>query len=577
MLPISVIVFCALVVFTSASAQQTLGLLINDTPSPGYTLFAPIPSTETYLINNDGLFVHSWSSSSPPGTMAYLLDNGDLLRSTRKDAGIDLRWFTAPGRGGGIEQHDWDGNLLWSMDLATATSFPHHDIEPLPNGNVLMVLWDVVFESEAIALGMNPANVTGEVWMDKVIEIQPTPPVGGTIVWEWHSKDHLIQDFDNTKANFGVVADHPERIDINYGGPGVDWSHLNGIDYNPDLDQIVLSNHTNDELWVIDHSTTTAEAAGSSGGDSGKGGDLLYRWGNPEFYDRGDATDKKLFSQHDTQWIPPGRPGAGNILIFNNGVNRPGGEFSSVDEIVPPVDGNGEYTLPVGLPYGPTSLTWSYEDDPPTSWYSAGRSGAERMINGNTLICQAEGGRFFEVETDGTIVWEYISPIKGAGPAMQGDPAVANGVFKIRRYAPDHPGLAGRDLTPGDPLELFTPPLPVPAGSLLAGKVDAAGSSIDVEWDAFSCTSFDYKLVYGQLGNVADATLDGADCAIGTGGFHSWSGVPSGSLFFLVVGTDDSGFYESSWGRSSTSVERSGTKASFLCGSTTKVVSQSCP
>lgn len=560
-----------------AQAQQTLGLLINDTPQEGYTLFAPVPAGGTYLINTDGLLVNSWSSSYQPGGMAYLLDNGDLLRTVRLTQGVAARWSTTPVRGGGIEQRDWDGSLLWEFAYHADTYMPHHDFEPLPNGNALLIVWDVVFEAEAIALGMNPAFVSGEVWIDKVVEIEPAPPSGGNVVWQWHAKDHLIQDFDNTKTTFGVVADHPELIDVNYGGAGVDWAHVNGIDYNPEFDQIILSAHTNSELWVIDHSTTTDEAASHSGGNSGRGGDLLYRWGNPEFYDRGAAGDRQLFGQHDTQWIVPGRPGAGNILIFNNGGNRPGGDASSVDEIVPPVDGSGNYTIGAGVPFGPATPVWTYQADPPTDWYSAGRSGAERMANGNTLICQAPGGRFFEVETDGTIVWEYINPIKGTGAASQGDPPTANGVFKIRRYAPDFPGLAGKDLTPGDPLELFTHPLPVPEDSLEAARVDAAGSAIDVEWDAFSCPSFDYKLVWGELQDVSSPALGGAECGIGVSGAFSWTGVPADDLFFVIVGTDDTGFYESSWGQTSQASERFGTKASFLCGATTKVVTSSCP
>lgn len=66
---------------------------------------------------------------------------------------------------------------------------------------------------------------------------------------------------------------------------------MNGIDYNPVLDQIALSTHNLNEWYIIDHSTTTAEAATSSGGNSGKGGDLLYRWGNPAAY---QATKEKF-------------------------------------------------------------------------------------------------------------------------------------------------------------------------------------------------------------------------------------------------------------------------------------------
>ncbi len=136
--------------------------------------------------------------------------------------------------------------------------------------------------------------------------------------------------------------------------------------YNAELDQIVLSVHNFDEVWVIDHSTTTAEAAGHSGGNSGKGGDLLYRWGNPaglrRRHRRGPAVLRPARRPVDRRDCP----GAGNILVFNNGPGRPEGNYSTVDEIVPPVDGSGNYALTPGEAYGPAAQTWVYTAAPPT-------------------------------------------------------------------------------------------------------------------------------------------------------------------------------------------------------------------
>jgi hypothetical protein len=244
-------------------------------------------------------------------------------------------------------------------------------------------------------------------------------------------------------------------------GPA-DWLHANGIDYNPELDQIVLSLRQFSELWVIDHSTTTAEAAGHSGGNSGKGGDLLYRWGNPQAYGAGDASDQKLFVQHDAQWIEPGLPGEGNILVFNNGDGRPEGNYSSVDEIVPPADSSGNYSLTSGQAYGPVEPTWTYVAPNPTDFFSLFISGAQRLPNGNTLIDDGMHGTLFEVTSEGTIVWKYVNPVTSAGPLAQGDPVAGNFVFRAYRYAPDFPGLEGMDLTPGGAIEI---PKPTPTAT----------------------------------------------------------------------------------------------------------------
>ena len=76
------------------------------------------------------------------------------------------------------------------------------------------------------------------------------------------------------------------------------------------------------EIYIIDHSTSTAEAATSSGGIYNKGGDFLYRWGNPQAYRQGDQNDQKLFGQHYPHWIPDGLADAGKLILFNNGFSR---------------------------------------------------------------------------------------------------------------------------------------------------------------------------------------------------------------------------------------------------------------
>lgn len=417
--------------------------------SLGYTLIAPFGGQKTYLINLDGQPVHSWTTDRRPSQAAYLLEDGSLLRTTK----IANDTFNVPGGpAGGVQKFDWDGHLIWDYVISDTTRLSHHDIEPMPNGNVLVVAWELKTREAAIAAGRDPSKIEGDaVWPEVVLEIQPEGTAGGKVVWEWHLWDHLIQSFDKLKPNFGQPSDRPERIDLNYvERPNADWIHMNSIDYNSELDQLLLSGRTFDEIWIVDHGTTSREAAGSTGGRRGKGGDLLYRWGNPFTYFAGSPLDQVLFGQHDPHWIPPGLPGAGHILIFNNGSERDGRPYSTVDELIPPVVNNGVYTLLPGEAFGPQELEWTYKD--PGQLFSPRVSGAQRLPNGNTLICSGETGHVIEVDLTGKTVWDFwnylgapeeatkpnaaINPSRGNSPSLNG---VA--MFRANRYAPDFPGL----------------------------------------------------------------------------------------------------------------------------------------
>jgi len=453
--------------------KRQIGLILN-TPQAyeGYTLFAPKHYTRTYLMDNQGGIINTWDSPYEPGQSVYLLPNGHLLHSSF----IKGSGGTGGGEGGRIEEYDWQGNLVWEMDYYSRDYGTHHDIEPLPNGNILALAVERKTLSECLAVGFTQQALRDkELLPDYVIEIKPIYPKGGTIVWEWHVWDHLIQDNDPTKPNYGNPANYPERIWVECNGRGLKvpafWNHMNSIDYNPQLNQVMLSVRGCSELWIVDHSTTTQEARGSKGGRYGKGGDLLYRWGNPAAYNRGNTSDQMLFQQHDCQWIEPNCPGAGNILIFNNGLRRlpegytdwrdlppyPVGKdwgYSSVDEIIPPIDVNGTYVLETDQPYGPKELLWTYVAPTPTDFFAEAISSCQRLPNGNTLICDGTSGVLFEVTSEGKKGWEYVCPVTGDGPIKQGDPIpldhrahAMNAVFKVHRYDPDYRGLADKDLT----------------------------------------------------------------------------------------------------------------------------------
>ncbi|MGQ0552824.1 MAG: hypothetical protein ACT4PU_06345 [Planctomycetota bacterium] len=510
---------------------------------PGWTIIAPLNSRQVHLVALDGNVLHTWNTPDPPGASVALLPNGNLLRCGQKP---DNPRFHGGGLGGNIQELDWDSKVVWEYQLASAERTQHHEAQPLPNGNVLVIAWEHRTREEALARGRDADAVSDEgFWPDVIVELRPlrspgahdgahdgaanSASHGAEVVWEWHAWDHLVQDRDPAKPNYGRLADHPGRIDINADhrykpkpaeesaedrarreeleeqmaqlgyaggapprdadagaaphGPGPhgaprklnpDWLHTNSVDYDPVTDLIALSTPHLCEVWVIDHSTTTTEAAGSTGGRFGRGGDLLWRWGNPKNYGLGspstasaaamssaiDVGAQRLFYQHDATWVrgaqlseptgaqpdaPPGaQAGELRLLILNNGGKRPDGDWSSVEEVILPLELSGTargVTRLAGQPFGPALPSWSYADR--ARFFSAFISGAQRLPNGNTLICSGAPGQVFEVSRDGRIVWDYFNPLGGEiEPTEQGGKAPPKALFRATRIAADHPVLS---------------------------------------------------------------------------------------------------------------------------------------
>lgn len=444
------ILACFVLFPSSLLAQvQTVGTFLNTPVSfDGYTLLDPMGSTSTHLINNCGEVVNSWSSDYPSGGACYLLDDGSLVRGCRVGGA-----FTGGGIGGRLERKSWDDELLWFLDWADDNKHHHHDFAWMPNGNVLVLAWELKTAQEAADAGRTNPQL---MWPESITEIAPASPSGGEVVWEWHAWDHLVQDSDPGLANYGMPSDYPHKIDVNYanvgggGGPGGansgDWTHANAVNYNPDLDQISISSRRFSEIWIINHNTTSEEAAGEAG-------DLLYRYGNPEAYGRGSSSDRVLFGQHDVQWIPDGHPLEGQLVVYNNGDDRPGCACSSIDVWQPPLLPDGTYELNGTSPFGPNAWSWTYPDALTADFFSPNISGVQPLPNDNFLICQGADGTLFEVTPAGNVVWLYVNPEGNFGVSPQGSNPQQNSVFRAYRYGPSYSAFDGKDLTPGEPLE----------------------------------------------------------------------------------------------------------------------------
>jgi hypothetical protein len=425
------LLICPFVIF---SQTPTIGLRSNlGGGSEGYTLFSPEKDTTVYLIDQCGQIVNDWGFSEKPGATCYLLENGNLLR-----AGKDS-----------LEIRDWDNNLIWSYAMNVNGYLQHHDIEPLPNGNILCLLTDRYTDVEMIPQGRDSSQLAANFKLDKLVELQPVGNNDANLIWEWKFIDHMIQDYDSTKLNYGSIINHPELLDLNYENDEIsDYTHVNGIDYNSSLDHILISARHLNEIYIIDHSTTTLEAAGHSGGNSNKGGDFLWRWGNSEVYTQDSNDVQKLFVQHDAKWVESGKLDADKVSVFNNGGDI-SGSFSAV-HLIQPVVSNGSYDIQNSR-FLPLTYDYTWMGTILGDTLREGRkSGVESLDNGNMLICESSKGQITEVEKlTGNVVWVFLNPI-GSQLYSQGSiiPVQDNSIFRAQRYGFLFSGFSGKDLSP---------------------------------------------------------------------------------------------------------------------------------
>lgn len=407
---------------------------------------------DAYIINSDGDILHQWDNSnitSPEATPGYLTPNGLFLRGIESPlaAGGDF----SVGRWGTVQLVDWDGAVVWEYDGCTDNiECFHHDLELLPNGNILVTAFHRYDENDAsLEFGWNVTG-QGKLLIDIIYEIKPNLIDGASeIVWEWKWVDHVIQDGDSTLPNYGIIAEHPEKIDLHYFNSKESrlpillgtHTHINSIDYNPERDEILVSSATYDEIYIIDHSTTIAEAASSSGGSSGKGGDILYRWGNPEAYDFAGG-DPAIYSswgwtntQHDARWL---LDGSGNITIHNNHSTKnpkPNGmnAWTQFLEIEIPYNGNG-YSYTASQPYEPSApMIWAEYDSDNPLFNCAFSGGGQKLENGHIFTTSAAKFTLLEHDANGNIVWFFdLTDLHPDGGQ----------VFKAQKYPKDYTGFS---------------------------------------------------------------------------------------------------------------------------------------
>ncbi len=447
----------------------------------GYTMVKTQRIRGVYLINMAGQVVQYF----PDLTDAYLQEDGTV--------------FGYLGNGTFVVR-DWEGNTLWEYTEPREDYSPHHDHLRIYNAELddytlLYIANARMTHEDAIALGANPiaAESYDGAQIDTIVEVDSN----GTVVWEWRFRDHLVQDIDPSKQNYvDSIADAPQRLDMNWGVLSPDYVHCNALDYEPDSGHLAISCNATREIYIIDHDGTFVAGDPEESHElaAGEAGDFLYRFGDPANYGHGDypyyakkdwslqeySGHRQVGGNHDIQWIEDGLPGAGNLLLFNNGLSVPratgdGDPQSEFMEINPYLGENGvekdHYVNPPEAGYtgimpgtkegqGPRAPRRLFSNQIVSMYHTTDGfnsfhgSAVQRLPNGNTLVQLARPGRMVELTPDGEVVWEYVNPVTWGGEIVKtlitANPDhqnVAN-YWSPLRWAPDFPGLAGKDLSP---------------------------------------------------------------------------------------------------------------------------------
>ena len=504
--------------------------------APGYVLYSPLSSGTTYLLDTDAQVVHTWQSEYSPHSL-YLLDDGTLLRPGRDPdtehfraggaMGIvqklswdsEVLWEWKLSDENRILHHDVEplpnGNFLalgWELRTPEEARAVGRREDLIPEKG----LWpDFLIEVEPVP--PNEARIVWEwrVWDHLVQNVDPDLPNYGEPSQHPHRLDinaggPPLEIDDEQLEQLRALGYVPDELSEGSGGEGSateaagaaqpeqdadgdsdagdgegddqqqdeeeeeeeeelrsDFLHINAVDWHPELDQIAMTVPELGELWIIQRPSSTEEAAGPAG-------DPIYRWGNPSAYGMGEPETKRLFYPHDVQWIPSGSAGEGNLTVFNNGSERPDGEYTSIEELEPPLADGGTYPRPVDGPWEPAELVWRYTAPEPESFFAAFISGAHRLPNGNTFVTDGPKGRLFEVTREGELVWDFGNPWAGEAAMTEGrGRRLRMGVWRAQKLPPGHPGLAGRDLTPISPQPAPTPIEPEPA----EGDSETAGTA----------------------------------------------------------------------------------------------------
>ncbi len=339
------------------TVKSTVDIYKKDLFFDGYTLVPESGSGQTFLVNMEGKIIHKWDIDCE---RARLLPSGNLLVLHGTKWGKDVEpWKTLRHQ---IREYDWNGNVVWNH---SAKDVAHHDVSRRENGNTLFLRRAYIPDKFKERIN-DPLKRAGEIRADSLVEVDKQ----GKIVWEWHTYENLDLNScgKRTCRKITGLADASKKAR--------DWTHLNTLREIPenkwfdDGDKrfkpgnLIILPRNWWTIFIVDK-------------DSGK---IVWEY-------EGDYKGG-ISGGHEAHMIPKGFPGAGNIMVLDNGsMVHKGASF--VLEINPLTK----------------KLDWIY--DVGKDFWTGTRGSIQRLSNGNTLITEDNTGRIFEVTKDKELVWQY--------------------------------------------------------------------------------------------------------------------------------------------------------------------------
>lgn len=378
-----------------STSRQTGLVCSNEKSFGGYSVIVPNGGDHVYLLGPDGMVKHNWCLSWFKPGYAFLTKSGTLLTRGRLMVETKIGWQFTEGADILLEL-DWDGNVLWRWQDGDL----HHGMQRLPNGNTLIIIWT------PLPSGFHQ-RIKGGMPKDKwkaLLDADPTfldfalegMGVGGRPKMEGEYGDAVVEVTPEGKiVKQWNTFDHlsPEENPTCAFCPGAEWTHANSIDLTASA-EVILSFREISKTIIIDWETD----------------EIVWEFGAPV-----------ISHQHDPNETPDG-----NILIFDNGAHHPIQGRSRVIE----VDRKTK------------KIVWQWSGDPVFSFRCLHIGGAEKLANGNYMVCEGECGRMIEVTPEKEICWEWVSPFEHD---FKGKPNIQ--IFKARTYAADSKELEGRDLS----------------------------------------------------------------------------------------------------------------------------------